>query len=183
MSTVRQLHPRVAFRSRLIGSVAWLRARPWGVFVAGLFVGLALLVPAHFGDWHDSYVGVPAAIASLVVVAGALVGGPVVGAGLAVTIGVAFDALIVTDRWLIAGIASAAVIIVWLGVGVAAGALGDRYRRQVRVSLAQATEAREAVERVLDVRPPSTQAPVSAESPRQSAGPRARRPAARPAPW
>ena len=123
------------------------------MFLAGLSIALAQLIAARLGDWHDAYVGVPAAIASLIVVAGALVGGPAVGAGLALTTGVAFDVLIVTDRWLIAGVTSAAVIIVWLCAGIAAGMLGDRYRRQVRASLAQAAEAREAVERVLGVTP------------------------------
>ena len=108
---------------------------------------------AYLGDWHDSYVGVPAALASLVVVAGALVGGPWVGAALALTTGVAFDALVISDRWLIAGTTSAAVIVVWLFVGIAAGMLGDRYRKQIASALAESAEAREAVERVLEVTP------------------------------
>ncbi len=123
------------------------------MFLAGLMIALALLIPAHLGGWRDAYVGVPAAIASLVVVTGALVGGPIVGAGLALAIGIAFDALVISDRWLIAGVTSAAVIVVWLCVGIAAGMLGDRYRRQVRASLAEAAEARAAVERVLEVTP------------------------------
>ena len=140
-------------RSRLMRAAAWLRTHPWGVFLGGLAIDLALLVPARLGDWHEAYVGVPAAIASLVVVAGALVGGPVVGAGLAVATGIAFDALVVTDRWLLGGVASAIVVIVWLFAAVAAGMLGDRYRGQVAASLEQAADARKAVERVLEVTP------------------------------
>ena len=123
------------------------------MFLAGLMIALALLIPAHLGGWRDAYVGVPAAIASLVVVTGALVGGPIVGAGLALTIGIAYDALVISDRWLIAGVTSAAVIVVWLCVGIAAGMLGDRYRRQVRASLAEAAQSRAAVERMLEVTP------------------------------
>ena len=141
------------FRSRMMHAVAWLRARPWGVFIAGLAADLTLLIPAYFADWRDSYIGVPAAITSLVVVAGALVGGPFVGAALALATGVAFDALIVTDRWLLAGLSSAVVIFVWLLAGIAAGMLGDRYRGQVRAALETTAAARKAVERVLDVTP------------------------------
>ena len=67
--------------------------------------------------------------------------------------GLAFDAFIVTDRWLIAGATSVIVIVVWLLAGLAVGMLGDRYRGQVGASLDQAAEAREAVERVLDLTP------------------------------
>ncbi len=112
-----------------------------------------MLIPAHFNDWHDTYIGVPAAIASLVVVSGALVGGPFAGAALALATGVAFDALIITDRWLVTDISSGIVIFVWVLAGIGAGMLGDRYRGQVQHSLNEATAAREAVERVLDVTP------------------------------
>jgi len=149
----RHIHPPLVFRSRMMHAVAWLRARPWGVFVSGLVIDLMLLIPFSFIDWRDSYIGVPAAITSLVVVSGALVGGPLVGAALALATGVAFDALVITDRWLVAGLSSAIVILVWLLAGVTAGMLGDRYRGQVRAALKKAAEAREAVERVLDVTP------------------------------
>ena len=149
----QRARPPLTLRSRMMRAVAWLRARPWRVFVGALVVDLALLIPAHFADWRETYIGVPAAVASLVVVSGALVGGPVVGAGLALATGVAFDALIVTDRWLVTGISSAIVIFVWLVAGIAAGMLGDRYRGQVLRALDEATAAREAVERVLDVTP------------------------------
>jgi len=151
--TDRHARPPMTLRSRMMRAVAWLRARPWGVFVGGLVIDLALLIPAHFNDWHETYIGVPAAIASLVVVSGALVGGPFVGAALALATGVAFDVLIVTDRWLFSGISSAIVIFVWLLAGIAAGMLGDRYRGQVLRALDEATAARKAVERVLDVTP------------------------------
>jgi serine phosphatase RsbU (regulator of sigma subunit) len=149
----RQTHPPLMFRSRMMRAVAWLRGRPWAVFIAGVAVDLALMIPAYFADWRDNYIGVPAAITSLVVVGGALVGGPFVGAALALATGVAFDVLVVTDRWLVAGLTSAVVIVVWLFAGIATGMLGDRYRAQVRAALEKATEAREAVERVLDVTP------------------------------
>ena len=153
MSSVADKGAPPPLRSRLMRAAAWLRMRPWRVFLGGLVIDLALLVPAHLGDWHEAYVGVPAAIASLVVVTGALVGGPVVGTGLAIATGIAFDALVVTDRWLLGGVASAIVIVVWLFAAVAAGMLGDRYRGQVTASLEQAADARRAVERVLEVTP------------------------------
>ncbi len=153
MSTEGQAHSPLLLRSRMMRAVAWLRARSWGVFVSGLALDLALLIPAYFVDWRDTYIGVPAAVTSLIVVSGALVGGPRVGAALALATGVAFDVLIVTDRWLLSGLSSAIVIVVWLLAGVAAGMLGDRYRGQVRAALDEADEAREAVERVLDVTP------------------------------
>lgn len=153
MSIVRRASMPLNVRSRMMRAVAWLRARPWGVFLTGLLIDLALLIPAYFAGWRDTYIGVPAAITSLVVVAGALVGGPFVGAALALATGIAFDALIVTDRWLVSGLSSAIVIVVWLLAGVAAGMLGDRYRGQVRAALKEAADAREAVESVLDATP------------------------------
>ena len=112
-----------------------LRARPWGVLPLPVVV-LALLIPAHLGGWHDAYVGVPAAIASLVVVTGALVGGPIGGAG---------------SHWRSVSPSTSSSSAVArsspgsrarrhrrsLCVGIAAGMLGDRYRRQVRASLAE----------------------------------------------
>lgn len=139
--------------SRMLRAVAWLRARPWGVFLVGILMDLALVVPAHFGGWGDTYIGVPAAVTSFVVVAGALIGGPRVGVALALVTGVAFDALVVTDRWLVTGLTSGIVLIVWLLAGLTAGMLGDRYRGQVTRALQQATDARAAVERVLEVTP------------------------------
>jgi len=73
------MYPPLMFPSRMMHAVSWLRARPWGVFLAGLVTDLTLLIPAYFADWRNSYIGVPAAITSLVVVGGALVGGPLAG--------------------------------------------------------------------------------------------------------
>lgn len=153
MSTGHHAHSPLQLRSRMMRAVAWLRARPWGVFLSGLVIDLSLIIPAYFFGWRDTYFGMPAAVTSLVVVSGALIGGPYVGAALALATGVAFDALIVTDRWLVSGLTSAIVILVWLLAGVTAGMLGDRYRGQVRRALDEAAAAREAVERVLDVTP------------------------------
>jgi serine phosphatase RsbU (regulator of sigma subunit) len=137
----------------MLHAVAWLRARPWGVFLSGMVIDLTFLIPISFADWRNAYIGVPAVITSLVVVSGALVGGPAVGVALALATGIAFDGLVVTDRWLSTGLSSAIVIIVWLFAGITAGMLGDRYRNQVKAALDKAAEAREAVERVLDVTP------------------------------
>ena len=98
----------------MLHAVAWLRARPWGVFLSGMVIDLTLLIPISFADWRNAYIGVPAVITSLVVVSGALVGGPFVGVALALATGIAFDALVVSDRWLATGLSSAIVILVWL---------------------------------------------------------------------
>ena len=153
LRTNRHPYPPLVFRSRMLHAVGWLRARPWGVFLSGMVIDLTILIPLSFADWRNAYIGVPAAVTSLIVVSGALVGGPFVGVALALATGVAFDALVVTDRWLVASLSSAIVILVWLFAGVTAGMLGDRYRGQVRAALDKAAEAREAVERVLDVTP------------------------------
>lgn len=42
-------------------------------------IDLTLLIPISFAGWRNTYIGVPAVITSLVVVSGALMGGPFVG--------------------------------------------------------------------------------------------------------
>lgn len=140
-------------RSRLLTLAAYLRARPVHVFGTGAVIVLALLLPFHFIDRQEQFIGMPAAITSLAVVAAALVGGPRVGAGLAVLGGVTYDTLVVTDRWLASGITTAAVLIVWILAGLAAGLLGDRYRGQVARSIDQAHRSRDALDRVVEATP------------------------------
>jgi len=111
------------------------------------------MLPFHFVDRQVQFIGVPAAITSLVVVSGAIVGGPRVGIALAFVSGAVFDTLVVTERWLAAGITTGAVLIVWVGVGLAVGMLGDRYRGQVARALAEAHKARDSLDRVLEAAP------------------------------
>lgn len=140
-------------RSRLLATATWLRARSRAVFLMGVAVQLALLIPFHFVDPQEEFIGVPGSITSLIVVAGAIVGGPRVGAALALTGGVTYDTLVVTETWLLTGVTTAAVIFVWLFAGIVVGMLGDRYRGQVARSLDQAHSARQNLERVLDATP------------------------------
>ncbi len=154
---MRTPRPTDAFgpvRSRLLAAVAFLRARSLLVFLFGTVLTIVLLVPFHYIDRQEQFIGVPAAITSLLVVGGAIVGGPRVGAGLAVVGTIVYDTVVVTDRWLAAGgFGTGAVVVVWVFVGIAAGMLGDRYRGQVARSLQQAHSARDALDGVLQATP------------------------------
>ena len=140
-------------RSRLLAIAAYLRARPIQLFVAGAMVIVASLTPFHFIDWQTQLIGLPAALVSLTVSAGAVSGGPRVGIALAIVGGVVYDMLAVSDRWLVQGATSAAVIILWLAAGLGVGLLGDRYRGQVARSLDQAHRSRDALDRVVGATP------------------------------
>lgn len=139
--------------SRLLAIAEYLRVRSVQVFFVGFLLSLALLIPFHFIDRQEQFIGVPAAITSLIVVGGALVGGPRVGVGLALLGGLTYDTLVVTDRWLVAGLTTAAVLLVWVIAGLVAGMLGDRYRGQVARSLDQAHRSRDALDRVVEATP------------------------------
>lgn len=140
-------------RSRLLAIAAYLRARPIQLFVAGAMVIVASLTPFHFIDWQTQLIGLPAAIVSLTVSAGAVSGGPRVGIALAIVGGVVYDMLAVSDRWLVQGATSASVILLWLAAGLGVGLLGDRYRGQVARSLDQAHRSRDALDRVVGATP------------------------------
>ena len=101
-------------RSRLIAVAEYLRARPLRLFVAGALLIVAFLIPFEYVNWQEHFIGLPAALVSLTVVAGAVSGGPRVGIALALVGGVAYDLLAVSDRWLVQGATSAAVIVLWL---------------------------------------------------------------------
>ncbi len=140
-------------RSRLLAIAAYLRARPIQLFVAGAMVIVASLTPFHFIDWQTQLIGLPAALVSLTVSAGAVSGGPRVGIALAIVGGVMYDMLAVSDLWLVQGATSAAVIMLWLAAGLGVGLLGDRYRGQVARSLDQAHRSRDALDRVVGATP------------------------------
>ena len=140
-------------RSRLIAVAEYLRARPIQLFVAGALVIVAALMPFQYVGWEEHFIGLPASIVSLVVVGGAVSGGPRVGAALAVVGGIAYDLLAMSDRWLVAGATSLAVIVLWLGAGLGVGLLGDRYRGQVARALDQAHRSRDALDRVVGATP------------------------------
>lgn len=140
-------------RSRLLAVAAYLRARPVQLFVAGAVLIVVLLVPFRYIAWQEEFIGLPAALVSLIVVGGAVSGGPRVGAALAVGGGIAYDLLALTDRWLVEGATSAAVIVLWLVAGLGVGLLGDRYRAQVARSLDQAHRSRNALDRVVEATP------------------------------
>ena len=140
-------------RSRLIAIATYLRARPIQLFSAGAVVIVAALTPFHFFEWQEQLIGLPAALVSLTVVAGAVAGGPRVGIALAIVGGVLYDLLAVSDRWLVQGVTSAAVIILWLAAGLGVGLLGDRYRGQVARALDQAHRSRDALDRVVGATP------------------------------
>ena len=110
-------------------------------------------MPFHYVDWQEHFIGLPAALVSLTIVAGAVSGGPRVGMALAVVGGVAYDLLAISDRWLIGGATSAAVIVLWLVAGLGVGLLGDRYRGQVARALDQAHRSRDALDRVVGATP------------------------------
>ena len=140
-------------RSRLIAVAEYLRARPIQLFVAGALVIVAALIPFQYVSWEEYFIGLPASIVSLVVVGGAVSGGPRVGGALAVVGGIAYDLLAISDRWLVAGATSLAVIVLWLGAGLGVGLLGDRYRGQVARALDQAHRSRDALDRVVGATP------------------------------
>jgi serine phosphatase RsbU (regulator of sigma subunit) len=140
-------------RSRLIAVAEYLRARPIQLFVAGALVIVGALIPFQYVSWEEHFIGLPASIVSLVVVGGAVSGGPRVGAALAVIGGIAYDLLAISDRWLVAGATSLAVIVLWLGAGLGVGLLGDRYRGQVARALDQAHRSRDALDRVVGATP------------------------------
>ena len=123
------------------------------MFGAGVTAAVLLLAPFGAVGASDRFIGAPAAFASFIVLAGALVGGPRVGLGLALVSGALFDALVITDRWLVAGSTSILVLVVWGLMGTAAGMLGDRYRIQIARSLEEATEARAAMQRIVEATP------------------------------
>ena len=140
-------------RSRLIAVAEYLRARPIQLFVAGALLIVAALIPFQYVSWEEHFIGLPASIVSLVVVGGAVSGGPRVGGALAVVGGIAYDLLAISDRWLVAGATSLAVIVLWLGAGLGVGLLGDRYRGQVARALDQAHRSRDALDRVVGATP------------------------------
>jgi serine phosphatase RsbU (regulator of sigma subunit) len=140
-------------RSRLLAVAEYLRARPIQLFAAGAVFIVAILLPFSSVDWQTHFIGLPAALISLTVVAGAVSGGPRVGISLAIVGGVAYELLVVSDRWLVGGATSAAVLILWLVAGLAVGLLGDRYRGQVARSLDQVHRSRDALDRVVGATP------------------------------
>ena len=140
-------------RSRLIAVAEYLRARPLRLFFAGALLILAFLAPFHYVNWQAHFIGLPAALVSLTVVAGAVSGGPRVGIALALVAGVAYDILAISDRWLIQGATSAAVVVLWVCAGLGVGLLGDRYRAQVARALEEAHRSRDALDRVVGATP------------------------------
>jgi serine phosphatase RsbU (regulator of sigma subunit) len=140
-------------RSRLVAVAEYMRARPIQLFVAGAGLIVAALIPFHYVPWEEHFIGLPASIVSLIVVGGAVSGGPRVGAGLAIFGGIAYDLLAISDRWIVAGATSLAVIFLWIIAGAGVGLLGDRYRAQVARSLDQAHRSRDALDRVVGATP------------------------------
>ena len=140
-------------RSRLLAVAEFLRARPIQLFIAGALLTVAVLVPFHFVSWKEHFIGLPASLVSLVVVGGAVSGGPRVGAALAIVGGITYDLLAVSDRWLIESATSLAVISLWVAAGLAVGLLGDAYRGQVARALDQAHSSRDALDRVVGATP------------------------------
>jgi serine phosphatase RsbU (regulator of sigma subunit) len=140
-------------RSRLIAVAEYLRARPVPLFVAGTLLVVAALVPFGYVTWEQYFMGLPASLVSLIVVGGAVAGGPRVGGGLAIVGGVAYDLLAISDNWGVAGAASLAIVVLWLVAGLGVGLLGDRYRAQVARALDQAHRSRDALDRVVGATP------------------------------
>ncbi len=140
-------------RSRLLAVAEYLRARPIQLFLAGAVVIVLFLIPFHFVNLEQHFIGLPAALVSLAVAAGAVSGGPRVGGALALVGGVAYDLIAISDRWLVQGATTGAVILVWLAAGLGVGLLGDRYRAQVARSLDQAHRSRDALDRVVGATP------------------------------
>ena len=140
-------------RSRLVAVAEYLRARPVQLFVAGAILIAGVLIPFHYFAWEQHFVGLPASLVSLIVVGGAVSGGPRVGSALAVVGAVAYDLMAFPDRWLVGGASSLAVLALWLIAGFGVGLLGDRYRAQVARSLDQAHRSRDALDRVVGATP------------------------------
>ena len=140
-------------QSRLVAVAEYLRARPLQLFAAGAVAILVFLIPFHYVDLERHFIGLPAALVSLAVAAGAVAGGPRVGGALALVGGIAYDVVAISDRWLVQGATTAAVIVVWLAAGLGVGMLGDRYRAQVARSLDQAHRSRDALDRVVGATP------------------------------
>ena len=140
-------------RSRLIAVAEYLRARPFQLFAAGAVLLVAVLAPFHVVSWEAHFIGLPASLVSLIVMGGAVTGGPRVGAALALAGGLAYDLLALSDRWLVAGAMSLVIIALWLVEGIGVGALGDRYRGQVARALDQAHRSRDALDRVVGATP------------------------------
>lgn len=153
MAGSRPTDPFGPVRSRLLAVAEYLRARPVQLFATGSVLIVAMLVPFHFMAWQEYFIGLPAALVSLIVMGGAVSGGPRVGAALALAGGVAYDVLAFSDRWLIIGATSLAVIGLWLVAGLGVGLLGDRYRGQVARALDQAHRSRDALDRVVGATP------------------------------
>ena len=140
-------------RSRLLAVAAFLRARPLQLAAAGAALIVVVLLPFHYIAWQEHFIGLPAALVSLIIVAGAVSGGPRVGIALAIVGGLAYDLLAISDRWLVPGATSAAVVVLWLVAGLGVGLLGDRYRAQVARALDQANRSRDALDRVVGATP------------------------------
>ena len=140
-------------RSRLIAVAEYLRARPVQDFIVGAVLLLALLMPFSRVVTREQLIGVPAAVATLIIIAGALGGGPRVGLALAALGGVVYDSFVVTDRWLVAGPTTVVVLVLWMAAGLGVGLLGDRYRGQVARALDQAMRSRDALDRVVGATP------------------------------
>lgn len=140
-------------RSRLLAVAEFLRARPLQLFAAGAIVIILFLIPFHYVDLQRHFIGLPAALVSLAVAAGAVAGGPRVGGALALVGGIAYDLIAISDRWLVQGATTAAVMLIWLAAGLGVGLLGDRYRAQVARSLDQAHRSRDALDRVVGATP------------------------------
>jgi len=153
MAGSRQTDTFGPVRSRLIAVAEYLRARPLRLFVAGAVLIVAFLLPFHYGNWETHFIGLPAALLSLTVVAGAVSGGPRVGIALALVAGVAYDLLALSDRWLVQGATAGAVVVLWLCAGLGVGLLGDRYRGQVARALEEAHRSRDALDRVVGATP------------------------------
>ncbi len=153
MAGPRQTDTFGPVRSRLLAVAEYLRARPLRLFAAGAILIVAFLLPFQHMNWQDRFIGLPAALVSLTVVAGAVSGGPRVGIALAIVGGIAYDLLAVSDRWLVLSATSAAVIALWLVAGLSVGLLGDRYRGQVARALDQAHRSRDALDRVVGATP------------------------------
>ena len=140
-------------RSRLIAVAEYLRARPVQDFAAATVAMLLVFLPFHYYVDQQDYIGVPAILATLIVVAGALGGGPRVGGLLAILGGASYEALVVMDHWQIPGVTTAMVLVLWLVAGLGVGRLGDRYRGQVARALDQAHRSRDALDRVVGATP------------------------------
>lgn len=94
----------------------------------GVLIAAAVLTPFHWLRREDNFVGVPGALAALVVVTTAVVGGPWAGLMVAVACGLIFDFIVYPHVVLLSHVSTAAVIGLYIAAGWVAGALADRYR-------------------------------------------------------